>query len=192
MTDEMTARRILGPLHSPGKEIGLLPASHGYMGKEETGGHLLNHVQIPGMDPSGLQVMSEVPGGCNNFSVDSLMTSREAGGGSPVDNRLAGLQDMSGYSHYAPCLYPTNSSLEELSNMTAACIPQGLMAPPYSRPNWYSMPGGHSPTNHEQSYPQPREYFDPLGKPPSPSPCSQAPYRSPPYRAYYPQDCEKY
>ena len=200
MTDEMTARRILGPPHSPGKDIGLLPSSHGYMGKEEVGPQLLNHVHIPGMDPSGggLQAMSEVlGGGCNNFSVDSLMTSRE--GGSPVDNRLttAQLQDMSGYSHhYAPCLYPSNSSLEELSNMTAACIPQGLMAPPYSRPNWYSMPGGNSPTHHEQAYPpQTREYFDPLGKPPSPSACSQVPYRTPPYRTYYPhnpQECDKY
>ena len=147
------------------------------------------------VDPA-LQHMSEVAAGCNSFSVDSLMTARD---GSPdgrlaglQDNRLSGLQDMSGYNHYSPCLYPTTSSLEELSNMTAACIPQSLMSPPYSRPNWYSMPGGHSPSAPEQQYAQPREYFESLGKPPSPGACSQVPYRTPPYRAYYPQDCEKY
>lgn len=185
------------PTHSPGKED-LLPPSHAYLGKDEVPAHLLgHHLHMSGMslEPS-IQQMSETGGaGCNNFSVDSLMTTvRE--GGSP-DNRLAALQDMSGYSHYPPsCLYPANTSLEELSNMTAACIPQTLMSPPYSRPNWYSMPGGHSPTNQDQVYPLPshqsREYFDPLGKPPSPSACSVAPYRTPPYRSYYPQECEKY
>ena len=213
-------------INSPGKDDGvggggggLLPAGHAYLGKEEVPPHLLGHLHhMSGMslDPS-IQQMSEAGGGggggggstaiCNNFSVDSLMTTvgRE-GGGSPVDNRLAALQDMSGYSssHYPPsCLYPANSSLEELSNMTAAaaCLPQTLMSPPYSRPNWYSMPGGHSPTaagggGQDQVYPPPhqsREYFEPLGKPPSPSSCSVAPpYRTPPYRTYYPQECEKY
>jgi len=189
LADELASRRLIDQNHSPGKES-LLPSSHAYLGKDELSGHLLSHVHMSGMslEPS-LQQMADVAAGCNNFSVDSLMTTTRDG--SP-DPRVSGLQDMTGYSHYSPCLYPTNSSIEELSNMTAGCLPQSLMSSAYSRSNWYSMPGGHSPTQPDHSY-QPREYFEGVGKPPSPGACTQAPYRTPPYRSYYPhQDCEKY
>ena len=90
--------------------------------------------------------------------------------------------------------------------MTAACLSnQSGMGGLYSRPSWYTMPPGHSPSNiltpgPDQTFPQTRpEYFDPIGKAPSPLPgpgCGagdQGPYRSPTYRTnYYPQDCEKY
>ena len=109
---------------------------------------------------------------------------------------------------YPACLYPGQTSLEELSSMTAACLSsQGNMTTGlYPRPNWYTMPGHHSPSNigpaaTDQPFSQAREYFEPLGKAPSPIPAGcggggdqvTAGYRSPSYRTnYYPQDCEKY
>jgi hypothetical protein len=156
-----------------------------------------------------------VPGlHCNNsnFSVDSLMTvagGRE-GAGSP-EGRLSA--DMAAsyqqQQHYSACLYH-GSSLDELGGG----LPQGLLSPPpppYSRPSWYAMPNGgegsQSPTggggvDHSGLvgsagggglYAAPRDYFEPLGggaKAPSPGPCAQ--YRTPPYRTYYSQDCDKY
>jgi hypothetical protein len=117
--------------------------------------------------------------------------------------------------HYSACLYHT-SSLEELTASGGSGmggLSQGLLSPPpppYSRPSWYAMPNGdggsHSPTGGGGiggdpsglvgGYPAARDYFEPLGgvvsgKAPSPGlACAQ--YRTPPYRTYYSQDCDKY
>jgi len=243
---------------SPGKE-GMLPLQHQYndkYGKEDLHGQIINHMSSPmNLDQSHHRLDSGLPlpghhrlepvlsnhnitdptNTCHNFSVDSLMTSREAGGlinsrdgsglmaprdgsglmatreGSPTQDGRSSLPDM-GYSrswgnispghggHYpSPCLYPTSqTSLEELSSMTAACLPPPSHS--YSRPSWYSMPGGHSPSSiipDQQTFSQSRDYFDSVpGKAPSPGPgpCQQVPYRSPPYRTpyYEAQDCAKY
>ena len=152
---------------------------------------------------------------CNNnsnFSVDSLMTVAGREGAVSPDGRLAA--DMAAsyqqQQHYSACLYHT-PGLEELAGGMGG-LPQGLLSsppPPYSsRPSWYAMPnggdGGQSPTGGSSSggvdqiglpsgYPTARDYFEPLGgggKAPSPGPCAQ--YRTPPYRTYYSQDCDKY
>merc|ERR1719336_3007824 len=167
------------------------------------------------MEPN-LHHLADNTGQCNNFSVDSIMTTGSRDG-SPVshDNvqlpphtgayRPGGWSSAGGNSppSYPACLYPGpgQTSLEELSSMTAACLNnQSQMSSLYSRTSWYTMPGHHSPSNivnPDQTFPQPRaDYFEPLGKAPSPLPssgCDQVPYRSPTYRtSYYSQDCEKY
>lgn len=214
---------------SPSREM-LPPAPHHYgLGKEEVLGHLGSHHHLPSM---GIEAANLHPhlvptdpgaGTCNNFSVDSIMTNSRDG--SPGERGQLALPDMSNYgrppawsspsspSHYpASCLYnPGQTSLEELSNMTAACLSSnGQMSSLYARqPPWYAMPGQHSPNSstilptnpsneHGTTFPQ-REYFDPAPKPPSPGPECEGPYRSPgPYRTSYyqqqhpQQDCEKY
>ena len=201
---------------SPSREM-LPPAPHHYgLGKEEVLGHLGSHHHLPSM---GIEAANLHPhlvptdpgaGTCNNFSVDSIMTNSRDG--SPGERGQLALPDMSNYgrppawsspsspSHYpASCLYnPGQTSLEELSNMTAACLSnQNQMGSLYPRPSWYTIPGHHSPSNippADQAFPQPREYFEPLGKAPSPiQACEQVPYRSPSYRTnYYSQECDKY
>ena len=213
---------------SPTRDM-LPPASHHYgLGKEEVLGQLGPHHHLPGMglEPSGLHPhlvpTDPTAATCNNFSVDSIMTNSRDG--SPGERGQLPLPDMSSYgrppawsspsspSHYpASCLYnPGQTSLEELSNMTAACLnSQSQMGGLYSRqPPWYAMPGHHSPNSsilpnnptsneHVATFPQ-RDYFDTAPKPPSPGPECEGPYRSPgPYRTSYyqqqqQQECEKY
>ncbi len=224
---ELTARRLaslsensdhLSPRKEPGA-MGMAGAhygdKYGLIGKEECGlGVAGGHPGHPGMAMSlepNLHHLTDPSVSCNNFSVDSIMTtvSRD---GSPDRLDMAGYRGgpwAPGPGHspsYPACLYPGpggQTSLEELSSMTAACLSnQSGMGGLYPRPSWYSMPGHHSPSNivnPDQTFPQTRpEYFDPIGKAPSPLPAGcgegeQGAYRSPTYRTnYYPQDCEKY
>ena len=207
---ELSARRLASLSDSdhlsPRKEGAMLvggPGHYGVIGKEECG--LAGHPGHPGMAMSlepNLHHLTDPGVGCNNFSVDSIMTTSRDG--SPTGLQ----QDTGGYRtswtaggnspSYPACLYPGQTSLEELSNMTAACLNnQNQMGSLYPRPSWYSIPGHHSPSNlppPDQPFPQPREYFEPLGKAPSPiQACDQVPYRSPSYRTnYYSQECDKY
>eukprot|EP00090_Calanus_glacialis_P030206 TRINITY_DN48667_c0_g1_i1.p1 TRINITY_DN48667_c0_g1~~TRINITY_DN48667_c0_g1_i1.p1 ORF type:complete len:479 (-),score=68.40 TRINITY_DN48667_c0_g1_i1:331-1767(-) len=210
---ELTARRLAAlsdsdPL-SPRKD-GMLPPPPHYtekygIGKEESHNHLLPHPSMSMSLEPNLHHLTDPSGNCNNFSVDSIMTTSRDGSPGAGDTRVSSLPEM-GYNrswgntsptHYPTCLYPSQTSLEELSTMTAACLSNQNQMSLYSRPSWYTMPGHHSPNSivpPEQTFPQARDYFDPIGKAPSPiQACDQGPYRSPPYRtSYYAQDCEKY
>ena len=203
---------------SPGREMLAPHTPHYGLGKEEVLGqlHTSHHLSSMGLDPALHHHLTTDPiaATCNNFSVDSIMTASRDG--SPGERGQV-LPDMSGYgrsaawpppsspSHYpASCLYPGNTSLEELSSMTAACLSsQGQMSGLYPRPSWYAMPGHHSPNSllapGDQGPgafpgPQRQDYFEAPGKPPSPGPECEGPYRSPqPYRtSYYGQECDKY
>ena len=228
---ELTARRLAhlsdSEHLSPRKEGMGVPAhydKYGLVSKEEClpghPGHGHPVSMAMSLEPN-LHHLTDPNVSCNNFTVDSIMTtgSRDGspqpgagvghpGGGDQVSGAMSGYRGApwGGNSPtYPTCLYPGpgQTSLEELSSMTAACLSsQTQMSSLYSRPSWYTMPapGHHSPSNivnnPDQSFPQ-REYFEPLGKAPSPiqSGCSgdQVPYRSPSYRTnYYSQDCEKY
>ena len=222
---ELAARRLVAMTEaadhlSPRKDGSMVVGGGHYgVGKEECLPH--GHSMTMSMEPNLHHLApGEQPGTCNSFSVDSIMTtSRE---GSPVSGQHSSdpvqLPPHSGSGGYRPvapwgghsptyptCLYPGapgQTSLEELSSMTAACLSnQTQMSSLYSRPSWYTMPGHHSPNNigpSEPTFPQSRDYFEPLGKAPSPLPAGcaadQMPYRSPTYRTnyYQPQDCEKY
>ena len=191
---------------SPRKEGLLGPSAHYGVGKEEEQcrlpAHHLGHGNMAamGLEPN-LHQLTDPGVGCNNFSVDSIMTTSRDGSPTTVHETggyrtswAAGGNSPS----YPACLYPGQTSLEELSNMTAACLNnQNQMGSLYPRPSWYTIPGHHSPNNlppQDQPFSQPREYFEPLGKAPSPiQACDQVPYRSPSYRTnYYSQECEKY
>ena len=209
---ELSARRLAAlsdhSEHLSGRKESLLgPGPHYGLGKEEDQCRLAPHhlahsnMAAMGLEPN-LHHLTDPGVGCNNFSVDSIMTTSRDG--SPTGLQ----QDTGGYRtswtaggnspSYPACLYPGQTSLEELSNMTAACLNnQNQMGSLYPRPSWYSIPGHHSPSNlppPDQPFPQPREYFEPLGKAPSPiQACDQVPYRSPSYRTnYYSQECDKY
>ena len=201
---------------SPTRGEMLPPATHYSLGKEEVVGQLGPHHHLPamGLDPGLAHLPTDPSVSCNSFSVDSIMTNSrdgspgERGVGQPLPDmgsygRAAAWSSPSSPStahHYpASCLYPGQTSLEELSNMTAACLSsQGQMGGLYARQPWYAMPGSHSPSAllpEHAAFPR-AEYFEPAaGKPGSPgAECEVQGYRSPgPYRtgAYY-QDCEKY
>ena len=239
LTDaELTARRLAALSDSdhlsPRKDgmIPPIPPPH-YSDKYGVGGVISKEECLSGphghpgpmsgmsLEPN-LHHLSDPSVTCNNFSVDSIMTTGGSRDSSPqpppgpLPTGGPGPDQVSGYRGHAPwgsanghsptypaCLYPGpgQTSLEELSSMTAACLNnQSQMSSLYSRTSWYTMPGHHSPSNivnPDQTFPQPRaDYFEPLGKAPSPLPssgCDQVPYRSPTYRtSYYSQDCEKY
>ena len=204
---EVSARRLAAlsdsehlPL-SPRKEV--VGGPHYSVGKEEClPPHHLAHGNMANMalEPN-LHHLTDPAIACNNFSVDSIMTTSRDGspsGGQEGGGYRTGWGGGGNSPSYPACLYPGQTSLEELSNMTAACLSnQNQMGSLYPRPSWYTIPGPHSPTNippGDQAFPQPREYFEPLGKAPSPiHGMEQVPYRSPTYRTnYYSQECDKY
>ena len=109
------------------------------------------HNMTMAMEPN-LHHLADNTGQCNNFSVDSIMTTGSRDG-SPVshDNvqlpphtgayRPGGWSSAGGNSppSYPACLYPGpgQTSLEELSSMTAACLSnQSSMGSLYPRPSW--------------------------------------------------------
>ena len=178
------------------------------IGKEEAQSHLLPHhpTMAMSLEPTLHHLTDPTGNNCNNFSVDSIMTTSRDGSPGAGDTRVSSIPEMGGYNrswgnssptHYPTCLYPGQTSLEELSSMTAACLSNQNQMGLYPRPSWYTMPGHHSPNSvvpTDQSFPQARDYFEPVGKAPSPiQSCEQGPYRSPPYRtSYYAQECDKY
>jgi hypothetical protein len=191
---------------SPGREL-LPPGPHYSLGKEEGLPQLPHHLPAMGLEPLQGHIGTDPAAACNSFSVDSIMTASRDG--SPGDRGQ--LPDMASYgrapawspaspSHYpASCLYPGQTSLEELSSMTAACLSgQGQMGGLYRGGPWYAMPGHPSPNSllppgEHAPFPQRSDYFEAAPKPPSPGPECEGPYRSPGYRtSYYGQECDKY
>ena len=184
-------------------------------GKEEClgGGHGPAHpgmAAMAGLEHHGGLVPGDPVTMCHNFSVDSIMTTSVSRDPSPDTYRgYPGPGQVGpsspGAGHQYNCLYPGpggGTSLEELSSMTAACLSQqmsGMPVPGYPRPSWYAMPhpAADQTFPHPGAAPRQPDYFEPLGKAPSPLPAGgcadQGPYRSPSYRTnYYSQDCEKY